>query len=194
MSAQPYETQPMSEAEYLAFEDGDIRYEYVNGEIYAMTGATIRHNTISHNIDRTLGNQLEDKDCIVNSSETRVKVDAKKSYRYPDIVVVCGKIDYLEKRRDTITNPTVLVEVLSPSTALVDINQKLGEYTEIPSLQEYVIVAQDEYRVERYLRRDDGSWLYNRAIGLDGVMNLPSIGCKLALSTVYAKLDLLDDE
>lgn len=193
MSAQPYETQPMTEAAYLAIA-GDIRYEYANGDIFAMTGATVRHNTIANNISSDLTHQLAKKDCIINASETRIKVDAKKSYRYPDIVIVCGKIDYLEDRRDTIINPTVLVEVLSPSTALIDLNQKLDEYTEIPSLDEYVIVFQDDFKVERYLRQDGGDWLYSKATGLDGVMRLPSIDCTLALSTVYAKLDLLGDE
>ncbi len=194
MSAQPYNPNHMTEAEYLEFEDKSAsRHEYVNGEVIAMTGATVRHNTIANNISSSLTVQLAQKDCIVNASETRIKVDAKISYRYPDVVVVCGKIEFLENRRDTITNPTVIIEVLSPSTEIIDRNQKLEEYTQLPSVEEYVLVSQDKQKIERFLRQDNGDWLYSKAFG-DDIMFLPSIDCKLDLNSVYAKLDLLDDE
>lgn len=196
MSAQPYENRYMTEEEYFALSDeSDIRYEYVNGEVFAMTGATVRHNTIANNISASLTAQLEDKDCIVNASETRVQVDSKSriDYRFPDIMIVCGKVEYMENRVDTIINPTVLIEVLSPSTALIDRNQKFDEYTRLYSLEEYVLVSQDEFKVERFLRQDSGDWLYTRVTGLESTIALPSINCTLQLSKVYAKLDLLPD-
>lgn len=197
MSAQPHESRYMTEEAYFALcDESDIRYEYVNGEVFAMTGATVRHNTIIHNIDRAIGNQLEDEDCIVNTNETRVQVESNSdvTYRFPDVIIVCGRVEYMAKRVDTILNPTVLVEVLSPSTAIVDRNQKFDEYTQLPSLEEYVLVSQDEFKEERFLRQKGNDWLYTRVTGLEGVIALPSIGCKLNLSNVYAKLDLLPDE
>lgn len=186
---------PMTEPEYLAFEESsEERHEFVNGEVFAMIGGTLRHNVIINNIRHSLTEQLADKNCLVTTSETRVKVDSKITYRYPDILVVCQKIEYAENRKDTIKNPIVLVEVLSPATALIDRNQKLDEYTRIPSLQEYVLITQEEFKVERFLRQPGKDWLYTKVISEDDVLNLPSLECTLALSDVYAKLDLLDDE
>ncbi len=195
MSAPPYENRYMTQEEYFDLcDESDIRYEYVNGEVLAMTGASVRHNTIIHNIDRSLGNQLGNKDCVINTNETRVQVDSKSSisYRFPDIIVVCGKVEFMENRNDTILNPTVLIEVLSPATALIDRNQKFDEHTQLLSLEEYVLVSQDEFKIERFLRQDADNWLYTRISGLDGIIKLPSIDCELDLSAVYAKLDLLD--
>lgn len=185
----------MTEDEYLKFADeSDIKHEFVNGKIIAMTGATIRHNVIINNISYSITGQLANKKCLVTTNDTRIKIQIKESYRYPDIVVVCGKIEYLENRKDTLTNPIVLIEVLSPSTALIDYNQKLDEYTQIPPLQEYIIISQHDYKAERYLRQTGEDWLYSRAKGLDGLLHILSIDCQLALSEVYQKLDLLDEE
>lgn len=184
----------MTEAEYLVFEaQNESKHEFANGDVFAMTGASVRHNLIVNNVVTALVNQLSEKDCIVPSSDTRVKVESKISYRYPDVMVICDKIQYVDERVDTISNPVVIVEVLSPTTALVDRNQKLDEYTQLPSVQEYVLISQDEYKLERFLRQDDANWLYTKVSGLEGILDLPSIGCQLTAQAVYAKLDLLGD-
>jgi Uma2 family endonuclease len=186
----------MTEAEYLAFEEqSEIKHEFVNGEVFAMTGASTNHNLICSNTIVTLGSQLADKDCFVLTSDTRVKVQSKRSYRYPDITIICGQIQHFNNRVDTVINPTVLIEVLSPSTAVVDLNQKFDEYTQIASLQEYVIIAQDETKIRRFLRQDSGDWLLTQAIGLDTSLELPSLGCRIALADIYRKVtfDLPDD-
>ena len=194
MSAVQPPTQTMTEEEYLEFADAqDMRYEYANGEVYAITGATLRHNLIMSNTNSSLVTQLEDKNCIVVSNETRVKVESNVSYRYPDIAVICGKVQYAENRKDTIFNPIVLIEVLSPSTEIIDRNQKLDEYTQIADLQEYVLVSQDQMKIERFLRQDGADWLYTKVTGTDGILSLPSIDCTLSLSDVYRKLDLLEE-
>jgi Uma2 family endonuclease len=185
----------MTETEYLAFEEqSEIKHEFVSGEVFAMTGASTNHNYICSATNAALFVQLRGKGCRT-ISDTRVKVQSKPAYRYPDIMVICGATQHYNKRNDTVTNPIVLVEVISPSTEIIDRNQKLKEYTQIASLQEYVIITQDEPSVERYLRQDSGDWLYTQVTALDGVLDLPSIECKLALTDVYSQVifDSQDD-
>lgn len=179
----------MTEAEYLAFEaESEGKHEYSRGRVYAMTGAMIWHNTIVMNVGTQLNIQLAARDCTVTSSDTRVHIARKHAYRYPNVTVFCGAPAYLDERRDTITNPAVLVEVLSPGSALIDRNEKLREYTQIESLHAYLLVAQDEARVERYLRHESGEWLYSVVSGLDGEVVLPALDCVLALSLIYRKV------
>lgn len=188
VSPQP-EPLRMTEAEYLEFDAAsEIKHEFVNGEVFAMTGGSLKNNVICMNAGTTLNNQLENKDCIVSTSDTRVKVASKVSYRYPDVTVICGEPQFVDDRVDTISNPIVLIEVLSPSTALVDHNQKLDEYILINSLQEYVIISQNEAKAERYLRQVSGDWLYTQVTGLEGQINLPSIDCALSLADIYRKV------
>ena len=191
--AQPQEQEPlyMSEAEYLEFEENsEFKHEYVNGRVYAMSGGSVRHGVITVNISTDLNIQLEDKDCRVSSPDTRVKVESMKSFRYPDITVYCGKEDYVNNRVDTLGNPLVIVEVLSPSTALTDRNEKLEEYIKSETLQEYVLVSQNEAKVEVFTRHESGKWLYSIAKGLEASFELASIDCKLELSRIYRKVTL----
>jgi len=197
MLAPPNTPQPlqMSEAEYLVFEEQqEIKHEFVAGQVFAMAGASFKHNLIVNNVAATLLTQLAKTNGLVPSGDTRVRVNSKVSYRYPDVVVICGTVEYVENRVDTISNPLLIVEVLSPGTALVDRNQKLDEYTRIPSLQEYVLISQDEYKMERFLRQAGNDWLYTRVNGLDAQLELASVACELAASTVYAKVSLVGDD
>lgn len=176
----------MTEAEYLTFErESDIRHEFVNGEIFAMTGGSWNHTMIISNTNRSLGNQLEGRECESVSGETRVHVDSARAYRYPDVMVVCGDPKFREDDDNTLTNPIVLIEVLSPSTASIDQIQKRDEYFEIPTVEEYVLISQDTPKIARYLRQPDNSWIYRQVSGLEASLKLPSIGCVLALSDVY---------
>ena len=186
----------MTEAEYLEFEEAsEIRHEFVNGRVYAMTGASYNHAVITGNTHTSFNIQLAERDCTVISNEVRLKVDSKSvSFRYPDVMVVCGEPKFVKKRTDTIKNPTVIVEVLSPSTALVDHNVKLREYTQIASLQVYILIAQHEANVQVYTRQDAEKWTYQTATGLDSTIDLPAIGCTLALADVYKKVDLTSDD
>lgn len=183
-----------TETEYLEFErTSDIRHEYVDGRVIAMTGASLAHNFICVNTSTSLNVQLMQKNCRVASNDLRLKVVSKRSYRYPDIMVICGDPQITDDRPDTITNPILIIEVLSESTALIDRNEKLDEYLQIESVQEYVLISQQVAKVERYLRQASGNWLYTQVSGLDHVLELPSIGCKLALADVYNKVDVADD-
>ena len=133
--------------------------------------------------------QLAERDCIVTSPDARVHIATKGAYRYPDVTVVCGELALLPGRNDTIINPIVLVEVLSPGTALQDHNEKLDEYVQIETLQVYLLVAQARAHVQRYLRQESGSWLYDIATDMDVEIALPPIDCALALSKIYQKVN-----
>ncbi len=179
----------MTEEEYLAFADEqEEKWEWGDGYAYAMVGGTVNHGIITANLIIHLGSQLADKDCTVTSSDVRVHLAKYNKYRYPDVTIFCGEPDYLEGRSDTLTNPAVLVEVISPSSVATDRNEKLTEYTQIKSLEAYVLVSQGEPRIEVFRRFEGEQWLYEYANGLEGQMEVPSLGCVLALSKVYQKV------
>lgn len=181
----------MSESEYLSFADTqDLKYEYLNGNVYAMSGASVRHNIISANTISHLANLLRDLDCTVTTSDTRVHIASKHAYRYPDVTVFCGEPAYLKGRIDTISNPTLLVEVLSPATVVQDYNEKLEEYTRIESLQTYIIIAQDTPKVEVFRRHEADKWLYEYATGLEASITilLSGVELRLLLSQIYRRV------
>ena len=183
IATQPLGLSPMSEVEYLTFaDDQEFKYEYRQGQVYAMTGASVRHNIISANTIAHLSSRLADQDCTVTSSDTRIHIARKGTYRYPDVTVFCGEPTYLESRTDTITNPTLLVEVLSPGTAVRDYNEKLEEYTQIETLQIYALVAQSTPKVEVFRRHEADKWLYEYATGLESEINIPVLDTELRLS------------
>ncbi|MDQ7024987.1 MAG: Uma2 family endonuclease [Anaerolineae bacterium] len=184
----------MTEAEYLQFEENsDTKHEFVNGEIIAMTGASWKHGAICTNLSIAIGRQLINKDCMLFAGDLRLKVVSTVSYRYPDVMVICGEPEFVDKRVDTISNPILIIEVQSPSTELIDRNPKLREYRQLDTVQEYLLVTQNEARIERFLRQDTDSWLYTETVGLENNIALPSIGCVIALSDVYNKLTLDSD-
>src|SRR5271165_4915242 len=145
--------------EYLALErQAAYKSEYLDGNIIAMAGASREHNLITGNLGRSIGNQLEHRPCETYASDMRVLVSKTGLYTYPDVSVVCGDALFLDDEKDTLLNPTVIVEVLSPTTEMYDRGKKSGHYRRLASLREYVLVAQDEVHVERYLRQGD-DWL-----------------------------------
>ncbi|MFM8331589.1 MAG: Uma2 family endonuclease [Candidatus Methylumidiphilus sp.] len=177
-----------SAEEYLALERAaDYKSEYVAGCIYAMAGASREHILITFNISRSLGNQLADRPCEIYPTEMRVKPAHARSYRYPDIAVVCGAAEFEDQHTDTLLNPTLLIEVLSPSTEANDRGEKFAEYRRIPSLREYVLVKQDQPRIEHYARQGAG-WFLTVAEGLDASVALEAIGCTLELREVYRRV------
>jgi Uma2 family endonuclease len=191
MSTAPRES--WTAQEYLAFERQSAeKHEFLNGEIYLMTGATANHNLIVGNIYASLHSQLRQRPCVVYPSD--MKVRAGGLYTYPDVSVVCDTPRFEDAQRDVLLNPTVIVEVLSPTTENYDRGKKFQLYRALDSLQEYVLVAQDSVRIERYLRQPDGQWLFADAADLETRLELPSIGCSLLLSDVYEKVMFESDE
>lgn len=180
--------------EYLALErKAEYKSEYVNGEIYAMGGASLAHTTITLNIGALLLAQLRGRPCRVLTSEMRVKISATGSYVYPDVVVACGDIQFEDAEVDTLLNPTVIIEVLSPTTEAFDRGAKFGHYRQLPSVQEYLLIAQDRVSVERFSRQGD-QWLLTEATDLGDTMQLASIGCELPLANVYERVEFEESE
>jgi len=174
--------------EYLALERASpTRHEYYAGELIAMAGATRRHNLIVLNFGAELRTRLRDRPCEVYVADMRVRVGPTGPYTYPDIVVVCDEPRFQDDEFDTLLNPTVLVEVLSPSTEAHDRGNKFAQARKLASLQEYVLVSQDLIRVERYTRRGD-DWLLTELSRLDDSLGLASIGCEVPLREIYARV------
>lgn len=188
MSAMPQEQQAprMTETEYLAFERAsDIKHEYINGYIYAMAGAKRNHSLITGKTITALNNGLSD--CDVYTSDTRVRISASK-YVYPDASVVCGESQFAENEFDNLLNPTVIVEVLSPSTEAFDRGDKFQYYRGISSLKEYILISQDKARIEGFVRQDSGLWTFNAAIGLSATYELSVVDCTLELASIYQRI------
>ena len=161
-----------------------VRSEYVRGKIIAMSGASRAHNIISFNISGELRNRLKGSGCEAYANEMRVSTPSTSSYFYPDIVVVCDEPRFEDDVFDTLLNPIVLVEVLSPSTEAYDRGEKLSHYQQLESLKEYILVSQDRVSVERYLRKQD-EWGYTSFRELDDVLPIDSIQCELPLQEIY---------
>jgi len=172
-------------AEYLMLEEvSNIKHEFYRGEIYAMAGGTPEHAAIAVNVSTLLNVQLRGKPCRVHSSDLRVRVLATGLATYPDVSVVCGARDLDPENANTVVNPIVLVEVLSPSSAEYDRGEKLEHYKQIPSLREVVLVAHDERLVEVWSRHPGGEW--HRAEARAGrSAALDSIGVALSVDEIY---------
>jgi len=178
-----------TEAEYLAFERASReKHEFINGEILDMTGASFVHIPVVANLMLSLGDQLRGKPCRPLANDMRVKVSDTGAYVYPDVVVVCGKPELEDASLDTLLNPTLVIEILSPSTEAYDRGAKSAHYRRLPSLQGYVLIAQDRASVEHFWREGD-RWILTEATDLDAVMPLPEIGCELKLSEVYERVE-----
>lgn len=179
----------VSPEEYLVRERAaEYKSEYVDGEVRAMTGASRKHGRVAMNIGASLYAQLRGGPCETFMSDMRVRAAHRRDYFYPDVVVVCGKSEVEDEYEDTILNPTLIVEVLSPSTEARDHTEKWEYYRKLPSLRDYLLVAQDRPRVERYTRQAEGLWLFSETEELDAILQLDSIGCTLALKDIYDRV------
>jgi Uma2 family endonuclease len=188
MSAVP--KRKLSPAEYLAIEKkAEFKSEFFNGEMFAMAGASRPHNRVKDNLIGELFTRFKGGPCQTFSSDQRVLVDRTGLYTYPDLLIVCGEVESMEDDEDTITNPRVIVEVLSPSTERYDRGAKFRNYQQVPSLTEYVLVAQDEAVVERFVRQADGTWGYTSFVGLEAVLALSSVPVSVPLADVYAGVE-----
>lgn len=180
--------QKISPQAYLVAERlSETKHEYYNGDVYDMAGASRSHILIVSMITTILNNQLQGKTCSVYPNDMRVKVAKSGLYTYPDVVITCGEEIFDDKHKDTLLNPLILIEVLSPSTESYDRGQKFQFYRQLPSLMEYVLISQETAHVENFTRQYDG-WLLTDAIGLEAAIRLDAIDCTLNLSDVYAKV------
>jgi len=174
-------------AEYLAIERrAEFKSEFYDGEMFAMAGASREHNTVNENLSVRIGGKLLDGPCRTYSRDQRVRIARTGLYCYPDLVIVCGEPQYAEEDPDTLVNPRVVFEVLSPSTERYDRTTKYQHYQQLPSVQEYVLVAQDEPLCERYVRQPNGSWTHVQHVGLDATLELAAVPVAVPLADVYA--------
>ena len=176
----------LSVDEYLALDRaGEVRYEFLNGEIFAMGGASWNHGLVNGNLAALLRERLKGRGCFVQSSDLRVQVAATGLYAYPDLTVLCGPPQFADQAFDTLLNPRVIVEILSASTAAYDRTVKFAHYRKLESLQDYLLVAQDEMKVERYSRRSPHHWEYWESLGVDDEVEIPSLAVRFPLSEIY---------
>lgn len=177
--------------EYLDLERGqEQKHEYWNGQIYLMSGASARHNLITANVIAVLHLQLRGRSCSVYPSDMKVRIPATGLYTYPDALVVCGKAEFEDNKEDVLLNPTMIVEVLSKSTEHYDRGAKFQNYRTLPSLQEYLLIAQNEQRLEHYTRQSNTEWLLSEVTDPNSTIYMPSIGCKLAIADLYDKVTM----
>jgi len=179
--------------EYLALEEkAEFRSEYHNGEIVAMSGGSFNHARIIGNINRAFGTKLN-KDCESVTTDVKVQVENYRKFYYPDVLVICGKPVFYEKRNDTIINPVLIVEVLSDSTESKDRGEKMLAYRTLDSLQEYVLVSQNRAIVEQYTKNADGNWIHRATIGLKSNVKFESVGVELSLEEIYQRVEFEEE-
>lgn len=169
----------------------DCRSEYVNGEILAMAGASREHNLIVTNLVREVSLALRGKPCETYSNDMRVQVNQTR-YAYPDLVVACGQPQFIDGQLDTLTNPVVVIEVLSPTTAADDRSWKFAHYRRLATLTDYIMLSQFQPFAEHYTRQGE-QWVLTEVAGLDAVLRLPSLGCDLPLTAVYERVEFTPD-
>ena len=180
----------LTEEEYLAVERlAGFRSEYLAGEVFAMVGASRRHNRIVTNLVVALDNQLRARPCNVYSNDMRVKVQSTGLFTYPDVVVTCGEEKFADGEHDTLLNPLVVIEVLSDSTEAYDRGKKFENYQSIESLKEYLLVSQTSQRVEQYIRQIGRNWMYSEAHEFGDTIAIQSIECELNLEDIYLKVE-----
>lgn len=180
-------TQPrlLTAAEYLDIERrSEIRHEFLNGEMFAMAGGTFRHNKIVNNLASTMRGQIRGR-CDYATTDVRLYIPSTGLYTYPDLMVICGGIDFADQLKDMVTNPILIAEVLSNSTADYDRGRKFEHYRSIPTLQEYVVIAQDRVHVEQYTRSDDGAWTLREYSSPGDTLKFASIDADASVSAIY---------
>jgi Uma2 family endonuclease len=179
----------VSEQQYLESDRAaERKSEYYDGEMFAMAGAGLAHNRIVADTQFSLQSQLGGRGCELLPSDMRVRIGSAARYAYPDITLVCGEPELLDRRQDVLLNPTVIIEVLSPSTADFDRGFKFVAYTAIRSLKQYILIASDHASVEVFTREPDGLWSQAKATRLEDSLDLVTVGCRLSLADVYRRI------
>ena len=189
MSAIP-KRRKLTVAEYFAIEEkAQQKSEFFDGEMFLMAGASREHNAVSRNLTAELHTRLKGSSCKVFVADQRLQVSPTGLYTYPDLLIVCGTPEYSTENRNTLTNPKVVIEVLSDSTERYDRTTKFRHYKQLPSVQEYVLVSQNEPLVERFTRLPDGTWTQTEFVGLEATMALATVPVSVPLAEVYLDVE-----
>jgi Uma2 family endonuclease len=186
-------TQPktfLTPEQYLEIERAaEFKSEYVDGEMFAMSGAREGHVRIVTNLVIALGQRLLPRGCGVFSNDLRVRVNRGRLYTYPDLVVVCDQPSFLDDTRDTLLNPSLIVEVLSPSTEAYDRGKKFDHYQRLKSLQAYLLVASDRAHADLFIRQPDDRWVLSPSDGPEAFVEIASLDCRIALAEIYQQVE-----
>ena len=178
----------LSVEEYLRMDDAaQPPFEYHDGEVFQIDGASYRHALICINFGTSLTTKLAETACRTTAGP-RVRT-SRTSYVHPDLVVVRGRPVFTEERSETITNPRVVIEILSPSTADYDFGGKLALYRGLPSIEEYILVAQDGARIDSFRKTADGNWLLSTVSGLDATLRVESLNISVPLAEIYFSVE-----
>ncbi len=181
--------------EYLELErKAGHKSEYLDGQIYAVAGASPSHSVITVNLSGEVYAQLRGSKCQAYSNDTKVRTSQTGLYSYPDLSIFCGEPKFHDEQKDVLINPKVIFEVLSPSTEAFDRGRKFFRYQNIESFTDYVLVAQDEARVEHLIRQVDGAWLLYMVRGLGKTLHIASIDCSISLAGVYDRVTFPEPE
>jgi Uma2 family endonuclease len=188
----PQTSRRLTEAEYLEIERAaEFKSEFFDGEMFAMAGGTPQHSLIATNLAAEFQFRLKNHSCTAYNADLRIKIEPTNLLTYPDLSVICGPLQFAAGTDDTVVNPTVLVEVLSNSTEAYDRGRKFEQYRQILSLREYLLVSQNEPRIEQFIRQSDGRWLLNETLGLEKKLELPSLKITISLSEIFAKVNFV---
>lgn len=178
-----------TEWEYLEIDRNSVsKHEFHYGEIYAMSGASRKHNLLVSSLIYILENHLREQKCEVYPSDMKVRVTPQKNYYYPDVMVVCDEPKFFDAKEDILENPSVIIEVLSDSTEKFDRTHKFDEYKKLPSLKEYVLVSQDKPKIELFGKNGKSEWIYSETSEQVPYVTLLSIDFKLQIQEVYKKV------
>lgn len=188
---QPAEKKYYSPEEYLALEEtAEYKSEYYRGEIFAMSGGSVNHNLIIGNVHASLYPKMRDSKCFAFMNDVRLWIDEKDLFTYPDIMIVCGKIEFYPGRDDTITNPLMIFEVLCESTKNYDRGEKFVFYRAIPSFQEYVLIDQSTMHVEHFYIGEQGNWVLTEYDNPDDILKLTKIDFQIPRREIYQRVEL----
>ncbi|MCC6342977.1 MAG: Uma2 family endonuclease [Bryobacterales bacterium] len=176
--------------QYLEIErKAETKSEYLRGAMYAMAGGSFAHNVILGNLVFAVKGAVKGKPCSVHFSDLRLCVSSSGLYTYPDAMIVCGPPQFADNRNDTVTNPIIIFEILSPSSEAYDRGVKFSHYRGLESLEEYILISQSEPRIERFHRLPGNRWILSESAGLEAAMELESIPCRLTLAEIYDKVE-----
>lgn len=176
--------------EYLAAErKAQSKSEYLNGEVYAMSGVSRKHDRIAVNLIAALSQALRGSPCDIHTSDMRVRAGRSKAYFYPDLTVVCGEPRFEDIEFDVLLNPTVIIEILSPTTKNFDRGEKFEAYRQVDSLVEYVLVAQNRIYIEQWTKRD-GHWVLTEVESQEAALEIRSAGVSIPIATIYDRIPL----
>lgn len=182
----PPEILHISEKDYLEAERLAIeKHEYHKGEIFAMSGASIAHNKIAMNTSVDIATKLKGKKCQPYGSDLRIHIPKNTLYTYPDISIVCGEIETTDDKFDTVTNPSVIIEILSSTTRNYDKGEKFTLYREIDSLQEYILIDSERIMVEKFIRNADKSWQLTEYKTIEQSFSIETVGIEMQLTDIY---------